>query len=620
MQRAYEHYRWAERYRKQGEHAKAKAHMARAVHYGYKRSAFGFGGDATSTGRGGAMPMDVDESYATAVAEQVNLVFVLAPVNGAADSAIRAEIDAALTRNVSVEVYMQAFSETDPSVSVTPSVGNLLPMNFNQYSSDDPNCLVTIMNAYSKENNVTFYIFSTQTTKNSWFLDKCKARMLEKLNALLKSTADQISPWILASIVGWLRKDEKDSFARDVNLGRLVENWRVFLVEIIWRLNLDNNANGHLPVQPIFDPFCVHWASYKGTAGGPTAKPIPVIPYSDDTAPSSKESGYGEMNRPRFRRAVEGETTNCFSVTWELEGAADDEDAKKAVKKAVEADAVKYIDDLWNSFKVGSQVSRSARRKVLKVFVEQDYYDYDNRMGVWYAVDSIDAASVSLFSVSRPVADRSTMIDMRRNAGGGAPWQYTPFFGPGTKPHLITASEEDVRAFPMWPVLLEKEYASRAAAVNSDGAMRARRDGTTLGPFGSVPKTVSDLKTKLYDWPATQLESSAIAYTWIAFLCHYIQERSAATGFAYTDNSWKVTNGGYTSRHGMHPVMHTLVDDWLHTPLRGYVLEPKDAAVGSAIHTHAITKSSVTAVGEASESELTAMLNEPHVLKDVPEI
>jgi hypothetical protein len=218
-------------------------------------------------------------------------------------------------------------------------------------------------------------------------------------------------------------------------------------------------------------------------------------------------------------------------------------------------------------------------------------------MGVWYAVDSIDAASVNLFSVSRPVADRSTMINMRRNAGGKGPWQYTPFFGAGTAPHLITAAEENV-PFPMWPVLLSTEYASRAAAVNADGALNIPPEGKNE-LFGSVPSTVADLGKKLYDTGAAQLESADIAYTWIAFLCHYIQARRAGE-FAYTDSSWKVTNGGYTIRHGMHPVMHTLVDDWLHSPPAGYVLEPGGE--------HAITESSINGVSEASEAELTGMV------------
>jgi hypothetical protein len=554
----------------QGDLAKAKAHMARAIHYGYKRSAFGGPTDVQMV-----EPVPAAAPYVTERDGKVSLVFILAPLNDAALVAIREEINASVLEGCRVEVYMQAFSEDGLSPENVLKAVNLLPMNFNQYSSDNPYCLVELIDDYASKTSVEFFIFPTQTTKNAHFLGACKKKFLEKLNELVKNKDKEgsykISPWILAAIVSWLRKDEAGSFTRLTTLGELIKEGPALLSEMVKNLQ-------EAGIHPFFDPFCVHWASYRGQ-GVMKATAVPVLPYVDGGETER------DMKKPRFRPGLtraDGTPTNCFYVTWAGESAL-------SVKADALIDADTYIEDLWNSFKMG--VDRSARRKVHRKFIGQDYYDYDNKFGVWYALDSIDAASVHLFSVSRPVADKGTMVNMRRDLGAGAIAKYTQWFNfdvtPPTMPRRITDDKSDAK-FPMSPVILSSEYEAGAAAVNADTS------------FLPVPETLEGLGAKLYDRRAALKESEEIAFTWVAFLCHYIRARAGSTGFTYIDGSWKVTNGGHTSRHGMHPVMHTLVEDWLQGHPAGLEMPPKTV--------HSITHRSAVAVGDQFHAETGAAL------------
>ena len=62
-------------------------------------------------------------------------MFILGPLNESAVKKIEDSIAQSTREGNKVEVYMQAFTEPDDVFDV----GNLLPMSFNQYSSNDPN-------------------------------------------------------------------------------------------------------------------------------------------------------------------------------------------------------------------------------------------------------------------------------------------------------------------------------------------------------------------------------------------------------------------------------------------------------------------------------------------------
>ena len=58
----------------------------------------------------------------------------------------------------------------------------------------------------------------------------------------------------------------------------------------------------------------------------------------------------------------------------------------------------------------------------------------------------------------------------------------------------------------------------------------------------------------------SEAESKQIAYAWYKFIEHMSCEDMIGS----TDVKLSVTNGGYTMRHGLNPVIHTIIEDWYH--------------------------------------------------------
>ena len=571
--RAYDHYRWAERYSRYGDEAKAKAHMRRAVHYG--KAAFGTGSGAESTehidpsttkqklGGGEWQPTESSRYGANVPIEgaqgetkKTDIVFILGPLNESAVKKIEDSIAQSTREGNEVEVYIQAFSEPDPVFDA----GNLLPMNFNQYSSDDPNVLVRIINDNKGNENVKFYIFPTQTTKNtSFWSDEAKKAFATKLDEGHRNIDDLI----LTSIVTWLKKDDdvgkhggpydlKDmSFDGLRTYARNPENIKRLVSALLVDLRL---------VQAIFDPFCAVCAAHcteDGEAkfskvpgsGKLVARPVLVVSNKETTAKEQAEGiTVSPFDRPRF---VDPQGyTNCFVVTWGYAGSA-----PETLKEYAGLDGGAYITELFSSFT--SHVSKG-KRSVNRILIVQDYYDYDNKMSVWYIVHAFNAKVIELYSVTRPVADKKLMRAMRESQSA--------FAFAGGMPRALKPSALSEEA--------KEEWKSREGPTYPVGSPVFTTTNLVPGDvrFDGAPLTLKMFKDALEMTEERRAESEAeseqIAYTWYKFIDHMFSTGRAGS----SQVTWSVTNGGYTSRHGLNPAMHTIIEDWYTYVPKKYVL------------------------------------------------
>ncbi len=505
-------------------------------------------------------------------------MFILGPLNALAVAKIKDSIAASTNEGNKVEVYIQAFTEFDPVFDAK----NLTPMNFNQYSSDIPTVLVDIIND-EKNTDVEFYIFPTQTTKNKYFWSKAaQVSFVAKLAGQAGDVDPKIDELIRTSIVTWLKKDDdvssggtydlKDKtfaqlqeYARDPkSIQSVAEKFSTLLANA----NPKNDPEVLVAiVPPIFDPFCAVCAAhasermdakFSAVPGSKclVAKPVSVYKSPDltdqeKTDPVNKGIVQCPFQRPRFALsdtlAPADATTptprpKCFVVTWG--DAAEENDRKAAAAKDGEA----YIEELWASFLNANSTSKG-KRYVNRILIVQDYYDYDNKMSVWYILYAFHAEIIELFSVTRPVADKAVMRAMREN---GAAFSFLRFSVNPLSPEA--SAEWDMH--PMAPVFTEVNF--NAVPVLEPEADRK-------------PLTFELFKTALAMNEGRMRESEeeavCIASTWGKFIGHMLEKQMVGNPSA----RWTVENGGHTMRHGLNPAMHTVVEDW-YKP--GSLLEP----------------------------------------------
>jgi hypothetical protein len=585
QKRAYDHYRWAQRYTKYGDHEKAKAHMQRALHYG-KSMGFGTGPDGPDrTGSAGIArssgssvsaerPEETkrqrtssdDSSSRTGSATggpsgKTDIVFILGPLNASAVEKIKKSIQDSKDAGNKVEVYMQAFTEPDPEGVI--NAPNLLPMNFNQYSSDDPNVLVDIINENQPNKNVAFYIFPTQTTKNRYFWSK-KAQAA--FVSGLEKQVDKIDASILTSIVTWLKKDEdigkggQEYDLKDKNFAGLIDYARdpdkieklVQKLQNALRDTSDDIETESKAVLPIFDPFCAFCAAHYIEGNEAKFSKVPgshklvtrrvvVVKNTKPTQDERNKDGIAEspFDRPRFEYT--DLPTNCFVVTWGFEGSTPD-----TLKAAAGEDGIAYIKGLWSSFINGGSASQG-RRIVNRILIVQDYYDYDNKMSVWYILHAFNAKVIELYSVTRPVAEKQVMRAMREKKGAFA--AAGGFFPP--KPSALSDEaiyewrSEEGPTYPVAsPVFTQKNF--------DPGDVKVDGEPLTLERFKQALAMTGEREAE------SEAESEQIAYTWYEFISNMFNNGHAGS----TSVTWAVTNGGYTKRHGLNPALHTIIEDW----------------------------------------------------------
>jgi hypothetical protein len=503
--------------------------MKRALHYASTtKSRFGAGSDSTQD-------------------EDTDLIFVLAPLNYSAEKRIRSSIDKSLTDGKRVEVHMQAFSEDEPGSNITAT--NLLPMNFNQYCSDDPEALVRIINDYKLKTNVSFYIFPTQTTKNSYFWS---AEAKQVVTNMLDSAI--VDPWIRMATVTWLLKDADIESTADTKPKRsLHQRFADVDADLVKLKALDP-----LTIQSVFDPFCVHCAAYKKS----DERPFENVPGSkklnaacvsvemkdtftdQETKKEFADTTHVKMNRPRFKKVEE--KRNCYRVGWDTDTATAD----------AKSDGQSYMNSLFASVSGGPC---EVKRTVNRVLFIQDFYDYDNKFSVWYALLMIGASIFELYSVGRPVANKELMKEIRS--------KFKPPELDGGFSQLQSALGKDARNEwgqypPAGPVYTKERFETFAAALLPS---RPKEDDETsqeqepkrhrsASAFDEYKAAINADHTK-----ESLDDSKKIALTWYVFLCYMMKKGMIAN----KETQMSVVNGGYTSHHRFNPAMHTIQEDWI---------------------------------------------------------
>lgn len=560
-QRAKDHYKWADRYMRYGDTQKAAAHMKRALHYAPKpKSRFGTPGSTPDTGAGPA-PMNVPRED-----KDTDLIFVLAPLNQEAANRIRSSLRQSIREGKKVEVYMQAFTENEPGSPITAP--NLLPMNFNQYSSDHPGVLVDIINEFKDHTEVSFYIFPTQTTKNAHFWSRAAK---QKLVDMLKEKKDKVDPWILMAIVTWLLKDgdveSTDYKDEKRQLHRRFEDLHGTNGDINVLLNKFTELSKPDPkkppthetdaIQTVFDPFCVHCAAYKSSGSVPfsdvpgsgnlNAAPVYVEMNADVTEDEVnkgfKDDTHVRMIRPRIKKTEK--RGNCYRVGW---------DTADSIEHA-KIDGTSYMDSLLVSVCDGDYTYM--RRIVNRILFIQDFYDYDNKFSVWYALLTIGASVFELFSVCRPVANKELMKKLRNTF---KPFSFDTFQSPLGKG---AAKEWGLGKYPpAAPVYTKDQFdASRQNAKEKLDKSNAEEQSVKRDVPYYDEVTFDKYKQAIYaDHSRESLEDSKkIALTWYVFLCYMMRKGLIAN----TQMQMSVVNGGYTNHHRFNPAMHTTQEDWV---------------------------------------------------------
>ena len=587
-QRARDHYRWAERYSRHGDTEKARAHMKRAMHYG-KTLGFGTGSAGPEERRAVSdEPSATRTKSAGSTTRKTDIVFILGPLNALAVAKITESIEASTGDGNKVEVYMQAFTEFDPVFGAT----NLTPMNFNQYSSDNPTALVDIIKENETNEDVKFYIFPTQTTKNTDFWSNAaQGNFVAKLTG--EAEAPKIDELIRTAIVTWLKKDEdvmsggtfdlKDksfdelqSYASKKESLSTVANKADYLIK-----EAVTTGKVATAVPAIFDPFCAVCAAHSSESekgkfcevpgsGCLVAKPVSVSKNNDLTAqekalPANTGVDKCPFERPRFELSEGAEPKkNCFVVTWG--GDPGNEEEKKKMKEAATKDGTAYIEELWASFSEGGSATTSkGKRSVNRILIVQDYYDYDNKMSVWYILYAFSAAIIELFSVTRPVAEKTVIHAMRENRpafdfAGGLPAALTP--GPLTvdAKSAWKVSETEPTYPVAGPVFTKANFNAGDVTLDKDDLKRKRTFKSVI--VDAKPLTFERFKQALEMNADRKRESDeeaeCIAHTWYMFIASMFEKEMVGNQSA----TWSVTNGGHTTRHGLNPAMHTVVEDW----------------------------------------------------------
>jgi hypothetical protein len=294
---------------------------------------------------------------------------------------------------------------------------------------------------------------------------------------------------------------------------------------------------------PVFDPFCVHWAVNNELR---TRAEWPIKAHPTKVGTAIHEG----MQVPDFTETMHHAPgdTNCFYVLWDMCQLSTSNEER--LKTKVEEDAVNYINAIWESFK-GNGTRPSIRRTIMNMLIVQDYYDYDNKMSVWYALYMFEVmGSIELLSIARPVADRDVMINMRKH--GGAFKYRDPKRTPAQ-----AATEAD--KWPTAPVITKDSFDAFVATIPN-------YDGPT---FEAYQVAINPRSEEAH--ARSSKEAEEIANTWRAWLFRFYETREDLR----PKGGYTCTNGGYPNRHGMNPVVHTLMEDWFKEPAQPEKQLPK---------------------------------------------
>ncbi len=467
----------------------AARHRARAAHYRAR-------GDANRARFHDARASSAALAFGTT---GTRYVFVLAPLNDVAATKLRAVLREA-TAASPIVAYLQAFSEnfgTDKLGHAT----NVLPAQFNQYSSNKPAALVNIINEFEHARgnaHVHFVICPTQLTKNTGFKAAYETALLQSLGAQFWK---ELSPTLRAQFVCWLGKP-KTRADLDANVTSVQQDG--------WQS----------AIPAVFDPMCA-FAAFHGPdvlSADAMGAAVSFTPKTDSMLTAQRVSSVhvDENGLPHFKRVEKAGDPSTLRRTWYMHHSLDGlsyhgktyANGNEKLGDAGSAYA-KYLVDAASAAKPLASASSAS------MVMFQDYPDWDNPWFVKCAMYS-STGDVTLYSVGRPVMAESEKRKYTRpldKIGAVLAW-------------AKTVKIDETTGAPTMP------FADSTGELLTDDETR---------------------KVKAVDKGLSDADARNIAIGWARMVREWIGKESARTV--------TVANCGYPARHGLNPLQHSKVLD-----------------------------------------------------------
>jgi hypothetical protein len=363
-QRARDHYKWADRYMRYGDTQKAAAHMKRALHYAPKpKSRFGTPGSTTSGNQEG----------------KTHRIFVLSPLNDAAEEKLNEMVNDASGQYGRIEVYIQGFSEpqmhpvcgTEEGNWKDKGCTNILPAQFNQYCSDSPLALVNLINRHSASKKVKFVIMPTQLTKNGAFSNA----VIEGHKTLLPAKWDML----------------------DMHTKRKIASWHgIAPAEAELPSTKASLMHADMKFKTLFDPFVAYMigANYDGLANKTSLSRLDV------------EVDANALGMPTMRARGAGSAASNVELVFH-------ENVSDAA-----LDGAAYAQYVWNA--ITSEISWR-RDDAFVNSVLQDWSDWDNLLSVRCILATL-SGDLTLYSIGRPVGPKCAPDFYAKYEGGLHMW------------------------------------------------------------------------------------------------------------------------------------------------------------------------------------------------------
>ena len=426
----------ASAYAHAGLSAKARSHFRRAAYY---RTAFG-------------------------APAKKHMIFVLSPLN----APMARKLDAMLSETrESIEVYIQGFSDPslyrevcgDEKLWRDNECHNLLPAQFNQYSSDDPLALVSLIDRHKKNANVRFVIVPTQLVKNKTFNGATKVafkRMLVSDDAWSK-----LDKFVKRKIVAWHNKSKAKS---PEDLHALEATFKKETTEKLDKLDF----------QPLFDPFVAYMLDED------SEKNLELV---------NAEVGQDSRLMPTITQAAA--TSN---VTFVRHKSKDD-----AMK-----DAENYAAYLVRSLTGAINRSNAMSDEDVEVSIVQDWIDWDNLVAAKCILRTVPGIA-TLYSVGRPVESVGCgIVDFAAPAWDGSrPTGRPPIWPPCSNVDKEKSTQESINVAATWVAIFRqwrKEAPNRVLrVVNAGFTIRHGMNPATHSPIVDIWRTEIDADDDYYD-------------------------------------------------------------------------------------------------------------------------
>jgi hypothetical protein len=368
---------------------KARSHFRRAEHY---RTAFG--------------------------AEKKHIIFVLSPLNAAMQAKLQAMIG---EQGREIDVYIQGFSNpalytaecgVDERSWRENNCHNLLPAQFNQYSSDDALALNKLMDANKGKADVNFFIVPTQIVKNKTFNEAVKVEFKQ----LLRENWTALDGFVQRKIIAWHNKLQLKTASE--------------LATKVQEFDVSTTLAG-LSLEPLFDPFVAYILDQYDAAD----RLFDLV---------NAEVGEDERRMPTISQSYTRDPPSNVRFV-----------RHKNTQSAVD-DAKKYAQYIMRALTGAIHKSSATDDQNVEVSIVQDWADWDNLISVKCILYTVPGRA-TLYSVGRPVESQGCgMLDFAAEWDGSRPSGRAPSWPPCSNVDQKLSTKESINVAATWVAVFRK--------------------------------------------------------------------------------------------------------------------------------------------------------------------